>query len=228
MLIILPCAGGSAGNYSGYKQIPGGMFAYEYPGHWTRFDETLKCDEDYMIRSLFTEISEGKYGEKINLLGHSMGGLLAWKLAGRLVAEGFNVETLYIAACCAPGVYPDFVREMKCDEDIKMLLRSIRQVPEKVLESSFFNDNLLPVIRNDFDIVRKILSDEKYHDPDMIPVDIVCLFGNSDPIVRREDMLGWQNCTDRRFDLMEFEGDHFFLYDKKNEKRFVGTKCEQV
>ena len=212
MLIILPCAGGCAANFTRYNSFLNDVHTYEYPGHWTRFSEPLRSDPKYLIRDLLDCIISGRYGNRIDLFGHSMGGLLAWLLACELLNRGIEINHLYLVACGIPQIRPKFLYEIENDDDIKGVLARIRQIPENILESDFFNRNLLPVIRNDFEVVRILLDNLNSYTDAQIPSDITCFYGNEDPVIDYLDMCGWREYTKRGFDIQEFKGDHFFLY----------------
>lgn len=216
MLFILPCAGGSAANYVGYNRFFDKVYAYEYPGHWTRYSEPLNSDPDYMIGSLLDRIIGGKWENGINILGHSMGGLLAWRLVNELLSRGIVTDHLYLAACGVPENIPKILHEVKSDDDIKCVLRKIRQIPENILESDFFGRNLLPMIRNDFDVVMNITDCRDLYKDAKIPVDITCLYGSDDPVIDNSDMYGWRKHTKTGFNIRELKGDHFFLYKTEN------------
>ena len=220
MVIILPCAGGCAANFRRYT-LNKDLVAYEYPGHWTRYEEPLIEKPYDLIESIFRDIIGGKYGDEVELLGHSMGGLLAWLIADRLIKLGFKVNHLYIAACCEPQIKPTFVEVIKNDDDIKNTLKSLRQFPERVLNSDFFNDNLLPPIRTDFSIVKLLTETMQEQDLGALPVDITCFYGADDPIAHRKDMLGWSKYTSGKYRIIGFKGDHFFLYEKSNVSKII-------
>ena len=226
MVLLLPCAGGCAANYRKYSLIEG-LHVYEYPGHWTRYEEPLINNPNDLILTLYTEIIEGKYGDEVDLFGHSMGGLLAWQLANKLLKAGFQVNNLYIAACCDPLVNPVFVQKIKTDSDIKNILKELRQVPERVLKSDFFNNDLLPAIRNDFFIVKSILETTQTLDVETLPVNITCLYGVDDPIIKEEDMIGWNRYTSSKYRIITFSGDHFFLYKENNVAQIISLFNEK-
>lgn len=218
--IILPCAGGCAANYHRYTNCSD-VVAYEYPGHWSRYAEPLVENEKDILEELYVDIIQGKYGDNVEILGHSMGGLLAWLLASKLASNGYHVKHLYIAACSEPTISPEFVKAINNDIDIKNTLRVLRQIPERVLRSDFFNENLLPPIRTDFAIVKSLISALQDADIQQIPVDITCFYGVEDPVIQKEDMVGWEKYTSERFRIMDFNGDHFFLYGRENINKII-------
>lgn len=233
MLLMLPCAGGCAANYSKYKKYLDEVIVYEYPGHWTRYDEPLKSSMKSLAEAIAEEIIFSHYSSKIFLFGHSMGGLVAWYIAKNLQQRNVNIAGLFIAACHTPRQRADFFPKsndappqvtenitelVKSDEEIKAFLKKIRQVPEKILDSYFFDKNLLPVIRNDFRIIQEQTDDqfELFKNNRLLSVPIICFSGTNDPIVNCADMEQWKNFTDNQFAIYSCIGDHFFVYDDEN------------
>ncbi len=215
MLVILPCAGGCAFSYKGYKKFLPGADIYEYPGHWMRYGEPLDDSIEKMVSRLVERITAGSHRDGVYLLGHSMGGLVAWFAAKELLSLGVKVRGIFAAACGAPISKASFLEDIKNDDDIKRLLGRIRQAPAHVLQSKFFNENLLPVIRNDFTIVRNAMAAAEI-DYKPVPVPIVCFCGDRDPIVTLSDMKGWSSLSTLDTAFINCRGDHFFPYGNEN------------
>lgn len=221
MLLILPCAGGCAGNYHKYILAIMNAVAYEYPGHWTRYDEPLVENAHEMVETVFREVVDKNRSKSFELFGHSMGGMIAWSLAKKLIGEGFAVDHLYLAACCDPQTMPTFLTDIRDDLSIKSFIKSIRRTSDKIVSSDFFERYLLPPIRSDLGIVHSLINDEMNKDQEVLPLNLTCLYGLNDPIVCKEDMMGWVKHVGGTFRIKGFEGDHFFLYDKENIIRIV-------
>lgn len=220
MVIILPCAGGSASNYNRYKTAEEDIYIYEYPGHWSRYEEPLETSINQIVCTIERDL-EKYYYQEICLLGHSMGGVIAWKLAHKLITDGFIVKALYLAACCPPEISPNFIEYIHNDSDIKKLLGNIRQVPNKILNSSFFNDNLLPIIRNDFNLVKEYTKTFQDEECESLPVPITCLCGASDLLVDVEKMKKWEKYTSKEFKCIVYPGNHFFVFDICNVEKII-------
>lgn len=219
MLVMLPCAGGCAANYSKYKKYLDEVIVYEYPGHWTRYDEPLKSSMKSLAETISEEIVFLHDNSKIFLFGHSMGGLTAWYVAKILQQKNISIAGLFIAACYTPCWGARLTELIKSDADIKSFLKKIRQVPEKILDSYFFDENLLPVIRNDFRIIQEQKMDDQselFQTNRLLSVPIICFCGTNDPIVNCADMEQWKDFTNNQFEIYSCMGDHFFVYDDDN------------
>ncbi len=184
MLVMLPCAGGCASNYGRYKKYIPDLEIYEYPGHWTRYHEALIPSARLMVSRVIQQICSGHNGS-IFLFGHSMGG--------------------------SPGSLTEWMGDTENEEDIRRFLRSVRQVPEHVLNSGFFHENLLPVIKNDFGLVKEM---HQTADTGTASFPITCFCGENDPVVSVSDMKKWRSFTSHSFELVCHKGDHFFVYDQ--------------
>lgn len=213
--IILPCAGGCASNYNKYKRFLPSVTIYEYPGHWTRYNEGLVNSIPELVEDLVKGIISDEQNMPLYLFGHSMGGIIAWRAAKKLLSMGLAVAGLYIAACNSPLESIDFLRGIESDSDIKRFLSKIRQVPSNVLESEFFRENLLPPIRNDFRIIQNA-SDENDLPQRKINIPIICFYGKSDPLVQYDNIKKWGELTERDAKFVPCSGDHFFVYDNRN------------
>lgn len=138
-LITFPCAGGSANNFNKIiKRLDCDICNIEYSGHWKRCDERLYDSMRDCIGSLYSEIEEMVLrSDEIFLLGHSMGAIVAYEIAEMLLARGLSVKTLFLLACMPPDEmeFHDFLFEN--DDAIRVFLNKIRQVPQRVLDSTF-------------------------------------------------------------------------------------------
>ena len=159
-LICFPCAGGNAKSFA--KLIRGiHCFAIcaEYSGHWSRYEEPLYHSMEDCIQYQMQELREKiTLQDEIFLLGHSMGALIAFELGKNLLNAGYKVKGLYLLACMPPDEINDTDFNVEDDEEIKLFLKRINQMPDSVLNSDFFRENLLPSIRNDLRILKNFIS----------------------------------------------------------------------
>lgn len=213
--IILPCAGGCAANYNKYKHFLPDVTIYEYPGHWTRYREGLVHSVSALVEDFVTRVIDAEQDMPLYLFGHSMGGIVAWSAVEKLLSMGVTVAGLYIAACSPPSESGDFLREIKNDNDIKLFLAKIRQVPSKVLESAFFRENLLPSIKNDFQMIQN-LSDGCIWSERKINIPITCFYGQDDSLVPYSNIQKWKEFTEKETRFFACRGNHFFVYDTTN------------
>lgn len=225
-LITFPCAGGSANNFNKIiKNLDCKIYSMEYSGHWTRYEERMYASMEDCIESLYSEIEEiVTETDEIFLLGHSMGAIVAYEIAVRLLKHGFIVKTLFLLSCMPPDEMDYRKITFENNDGIKKFLNEIRQIPFKVLDSEFFERELLPSIRNDFSILSNyetmLMLSEK------IDARIICISGVHDPLVQR--MSGWQRYTSNICSCVECEGAHFFLDDSLNISKIRDVISRQL
>lgn len=218
-LLCFPCAGGSADNYRIFSHnITADVIRMEYTGHWTRYHETQYRAFEELLEDA-ESYSKRKIGldDRVFLFGHSMGAWVAFEVAGRLLAKGYQVKALFVSACVPIQLMDVSKVTFQSDEDVKAFLRMIRQVPENVLNSEFFEDNLLPSIKNDF----RMIADYKknYQNDTGLNCPILCFRGTEDPLVQTMD--GWEKLTLNECSTVCFPGEHFFLYERNNYRQIA-------
>lgn len=232
ILLALPCAGGSAANYHKWQNyLKCKLMPIEYSGHWSRYEEPLDANIMQLVNDVIKQIlSNIGMNNNVYIFGHSMGGLVGWMLCDILQNKyQFNVKGLFISSAWAPSEVNDSIFLGTDDNSIKQFLSEIRQVPDKILESDFFHDNLLPMIRNDF----RILSDFKWkNEVSKVKAPIICFGGTKDPLVKNEDLKKWRSFSEagdeKEFMTIMFPGDHFYLYEKDNYKKmciYINRLC---
>jgi surfactin synthase thioesterase subunit len=141
------------------------------------------------------------------LLGHSMGGLLAYEFAQRhRGATAARPALLVVSGCQAPrlrGKLP--IRHTLADDALVAAMVELGAPPEP-----FGIDEIrrlaLPVLRADLQLT------EAWHYVATAPLDIpiLALAGAGDPDAPPADMGDWSSQTTSWFDLVEFDGGHFF------------------
>ena len=218
-LICFPCAGGNA---KSFEKLSRGIHCFvigaEYSGHWSRYEEPLYHSMEDCIQHQMQELRE-KVGlqDEIFLLGHSMGALIAFELGKNLLNAGYNVKELYLLACMPPDEINDTDFNFQDDEEIKLFLKRINQMPDSVLNSDFFRENLLPSIRNDLRILKNFIG--AYSSREAIDCNIVCMCAVQDPLAN--EMCGWQRYSQKKIKEYYYPGNHFFFHEKENTEKIV-------
>ena len=213
-MVMFPCAGGNAQNYRRFSNdIQAEVVRIEYSGHWSRYNEPVYDSFEDMISDVKGYIKKKiSLHDHLFLFGHSMGACVAFEIAKQLIQENYDVKCLMISAC-APVHEMNWAEiDVKSEIDVKKFLNRIRQVPEKVLNSSFFEDNLLHPIQNDFRILANYIKSYRSDRPINCP--IVCFQGRDDILIN--NMSGWKSCTTKEIIVHTFPGGHFYFYEKNN------------
>ena len=214
-ILILPCAGGTSLNYREFYQKCKDVIIYEYPGHWSRIDEAFKNSIEDLAKSVVEWYSLKISDKEVVILGHSMGAVVGYEAIKYFLCQNIKVKKLCVAACCTPKklcATLNIEKILENDAKILCFLKSIRQNVGDVVESSFFKDNLLPSIKNDFQLLNKYgkeKNEEKRENPINIP--IIGFYGNNDPLVNYFEICEWKLLTTQEACFFKFSGDHFFV-----------------
>lgn len=218
-LICFPCAGGNAQSFEKLGQkISCAVISVEYSGHWSRYTEPQYDSIETCIESQLIELKKQIcVDDEIFLLGHSMGAVVAFEVGKKLLAMGYQIKRLFLLACLPPDETKRSVFEFQNDESIKKFLKKIRQISDKVLNSIFFVENLLPPTKNDLNIFAAFIRNYSKSEP--IGCNIICLYGDQDSLV--DTMEGWNKYTSISMKEYCLSGGHFFFCDEENEKKII-------
>jgi medium-chain acyl-[acyl-carrier-protein] hydrolase len=206
-LVCFPPAGAGASWYAGWAgALPAAVVPVQLPGRENRLAEPAIARLDRLVERLASELRDVVH-PPYALFGHSMGALVAWRLAVHFAAQGMpGPERLYVSAQRAPQL-PGRRRPLHALPDAE-LLRGIRKLggtPPEVLEQPELVRLLLPALRADFAIAEGFVdgSAPALHCP------IVAFGGRDDPEVTRKELLAWCERTRGPFRLVVLAGDHF-------------------
>ncbi|MCB1956574.1 MAG: thioesterase [Rhodocyclaceae bacterium] len=216
-LFLFPFAGASA---SVYREWPARfdhdheVLALQLPGRGSRLAEP--AHQDY--RRLVAEIAEAVRGEVADVpyafFGHSMGALLAFQVACHFATRGIRPpECLFLSGRKAPHLpgtrLP--VAQMS-DGDFIEELRRMEGTPPALLQNRELMALLLPTVRADFlllDDWQRQAPSRPERAPLRVPIHV--LVGRRDPHCSPEDGALWDAYTDGNFELLEYNGGHFFV-----------------
>lgn len=181
----------------------------ELPGRGARFSEPFESD----WRAVCARLAEGVFmrsDKPIALLGHSMGGLLAYEVA-TLLQERFrrSVAALVVSACHPPEHLVRLALAAKMT-DVALLaqLRRYGGTPSEVLESPELLEIVLAVLRADLALL------DTYAPAPRAPLDcpIVAIGGDADKSVSEDELGHWRRLTRGGFEQRSFPGNHFYLF----------------
>lgn len=151
------------------------------------------------------------------IFGHSMGASLAYEVTRRLsrLRPGL-VTRLFLSARVALAHQGVAEAPVHLLDDAGLLAEVLRLggTPSEALAHPELRSLLLPIVRNDFQVV------ETYQPPlDQPPLDveIVAFAGATDPRAPVELVRDWASATRRGFRLRVFDGGHFYLVPHRAE-----------
>lgn len=217
----------------------------QFPGKEGRIEERLICNIDEAVDSL-CKVLETQLDVPFVIYGHSVGALIAYRLAYELCQRGKYPKELLVGAYSSPTIIPNPAYE-KVREVFKILgfddipsLEELYELPEDKREffDEFFaheldginmNDEIRravePVAFSEFSIVG---SFQFTKENGVIDVPVTVFHGKKDPVVSDDEILQWENVTSNSFHKYFFEGDHFFIQKEQQQKEFIQAVNERI
>lgn len=218
-LFCFPYAGGTAEFFSQltpYLPASIGLVKLEYAGHGTRRREPAYADFSQLADDLYGEVKRlYRPGERYALLGYSMGSVAAAEVLSRILrAEELPSPARVFLAAHGPSVKGELrnFRGNEADEWVKRRTIALGGVPETLLENRTFWRVYLPLYRADYTLITNY---------DFRGLTLACeipltgLYGSQD--ILSEEMGAWRRYFQGECELVEFEGNHFFITEHRQK-----------
>ncbi|MFF1839924.1 thioesterase II family protein [Streptomyces sp. NPDC058231] len=213
-LLCFPHAGGSASTYRPLSTALKGhveVWAVQYPGRQDRLGEPCAQDLDEIVEATLDTLAPTLAdGGPIGLFGHSMGTLLAFEVARRLVKEGTPPAVLFVSAGRGPSLgRPAGIPGLHDAGDEAMLeeVRLLGGTESELLDHPELLDLVLYALRADYAMMGRY----EYRPGPVLSCPVIALAGDSDPRVPVESMRAWAEETSGSCDLHVLPGGHFYL-----------------
>ena len=219
-LFCVPYAGGSANGYLKWRRLLDPnieLLPLELKGRGTRFLEEFYVDFDEMVDDLYHNLIQQLDGEAYTLFGHSMGALAVYKLVVKIQKNGVQPpQHVFISGREAPryqfmrNVHP--ISHLPEQEFLKEL-EKYGGLAKEIIENEELLQILTPIIRSDFRLIEQLhLTDimEKLY------CNVTILNGLQD-ITDEKRMTDWYDYVDGDFELIHYEGGHFFIDSAMDE-----------
>lgn len=228
-VVCFPPAGGSSGSFAALRRSadPGVVCtSILLPGREARFTEEVPPDlhevADQVARSLSALL--GTEQTPYLLLGHSMGGLLAYETALRLVAAGAPQPLrVVVAGTSAPS---HGARETLGSADPTSLMRRLQGVPQEVFDWPELLDIATATLRADLRMLQRYRCGGLRLD-----VPLTVLLGADDPVVGSPEAAAWSDFSSAETTFRTLPGGHFFLDpyypDLLTEWRHEAQRCRR-
>jgi medium-chain acyl-[acyl-carrier-protein] hydrolase len=184
------------------------VFAMQLPGREQRVGETPIRSEREMTGLLAAALKH-HIDIPFALFGHSMGAVLAYETARRLLTEtGQSPYCLFVSGHRAPHLpYPRRRIHMLPDAEFIAEIKALNGTPTEVFEHPELLDTLLPMLRADFE-----LSETYVEQPGpRLSCPVIALGGDTDADVPPPGLEAWYNITSGRFRIAVLQGNHFFI-----------------
>ncbi|MFJ9369735.1 thioesterase II family protein [Nocardia sp. NPDC101769] len=182
------------------------------PGREHRAGEARFTDIEALLAELDDQL-DGFLTEPHLFFGHSMGALIAYRLACRRHHGGrTSPRALLLSGCAAPPLPMTLaLTDALDDATLIRLLTDLGGLPAELLELPALLGDLLATIRDD---LRLCASDQRDAEPPL-PCPIHVFGGNADPLAGELDLAAWVGCTTDLHEVRILPGDHFYLTEQK-------------
>jgi surfactin synthase thioesterase subunit len=200
----------------------------ELPGRGSRLDEAAEKHFDALIADLCKELEERiaefpEHAERYALFGHSMGALLAYRLAHSLRAGTLPLPVALLASACAAPSRQDWRRyaDKKTRASLIAELRKQDGTPEEVFENPELLSMTLGLLEADY----LACASFRHQEPMPLPLPIHVFGGRADAIQVIE-LEAWIRESAVHFSLDWFDGGHFFI--RQNEGVFLSVLANRL
>lgn len=235
-LYCLPFAGGNKYSYQKYtEKAPSflNIIPLEYPGRGARMKELLIADADVLVNDLYNQIRKNGSDADYAIYGHSMGGLIGYLVARRLIENNHKPPLhLFITGTCGPSSPARSAKNrhlLPKDEFIEEL-KNLDGIPDEILQNDDLLSYIEPILRADF----KTCETYTYQDQPPLNIPFTVITG-TDEEMTTEDIQLWQKESDHAIDFRQIPGKHFFIFkyprvivDIISKKLSVHTKVYQL
>lgn len=217
-LFLFPYAGASA---TVYREWPAAfdarceLVALQLPGRGSRLAEPAHVDHRILVEEVADAVRDGAQDAPFAFFGHSMGALLAHRVACEFARRGLpQPQCLFLSGRKAPHlpVARTPVAHMS-DDDFVAELRRLDGTPPALLENAELMRLLLPTVRADFTLLDRWHRDAPERPPAAaLTVPIHALAGRADPHCTPAEAAQWRHYTRGPFEALTYDGGHFFVH----------------
>lgn len=212
-LFCFPHAGGAA---STFRTWPASfpphieVLPVQYPGREERLGEELQPSMDALVGELVGDVVAAA-DRPFAFFGHSMGAAIAYELTLALRARGLPQPShLFASALPAPPLAGTGGVHLRDDDGICAEVAKLGGTAE-ALDHPELRELFVPVLRNDYRLIETYRASQA----EALDCPVTMLRGTDDAAVSDQEALAWQHTT-RSFELLEFEGDHFYLVPQRD------------
>lgn len=209
VLICLPYAGGGATVFRAWDALfaeHAEVAPVRLPGREHRIGDPPGFDLSELADAVVDRVGQREFA----LFGHSMGGRIAFELAGLLHQRGVEPGLVVTSATRPPHVLADGPLDRVSglsDARLVSRLRRAGSVPEEILDEPELVELFLPALRADF----AWLESRALTPGTAIDTPLLALAGSFDRVATIDQVSGWSRWTQGECREVILAGDHFFV-----------------
>ena len=177
------------------------------PGRRERSAEPAITDVGTLVAQSADEATD-LLDRPVAIFGHSMGALLGFEIARRLLRDSQPpLAALVVSACKAPHVHAGGDQAARTDAGLVEILRSWGGTPAELLDDREFLDLVLPALRSDL----AVCDAYRYRPGPPLPIPITAIAAMRDHVAPVRDVAAWAVRTRQWRGLHLVAGGHFYL-----------------
>jgi len=209
-------AGAGASTFHGWPELVGPgvqVTAVQLPGREDRIRERAHEDLEALLGELVPVLAgavDGPYA----LFGHSMGALVAYEAARRLVVQGVPAPVHMFASALGAPHAPYRTRYVSTlpEKEFKRAMVTMSGLPKEAVQEPAFLSLLLPTLRADF----RLCESYEHVDSAPLPCRLTVLTGADDDVAPL-DLALWRELNTGRFRIRVIDGDHHFVVTHRRQ-----------
>jgi external thioesterase TEII len=210
-LICFPFAGGYSASFRplhAYLQDHCNLLVADPPGHGTNRMPAVEKLE-HLVDMYLQELLPG-LGKPFALFGHSMGGMVVYRLAQRLERQGIFPKSIIISAIQPPHISRKALAHLD-DEAFLEYVIGIGGIPSEVVKVREVLEFFLPSFRADF----KALESFEHTDHTLLQSPVHIFNGQQDEICLNDASAWKEYAYGVRFQT--FQGGHMFILSETEQ-----------
>ena len=172
--------------------------------------EPLMSNVDELIEDLYGQMKAFAGKNDYAIYGHSMGGLLAYLLALKLIENNVQAPLhLFITGTTGPSALSrkEKIRHLMAKDEFIQEIRDLKGMPDEILDSDEMLEYFEPILRADFRISENYLHKE----PDPLDMPFTVITGTEEDM-EIDDIQLWQRESKHPVDFKRLPGNHFFIF----------------
>ncbi|MFN0021880.1 MAG: SDR family NAD(P)-dependent oxidoreductase [Pirellulaceae bacterium] len=192
------------------------ILAIQTPGRENRMGEPVVESLEQLVELIVPQLLP-LFDRPVVIWGHSYGGIVASEVIRRLRESHHKEPAHYVVS----GTLPPHLVHLLQKRDTLLKAMIADNSPEYLISLSRYVDDpefiksILPLMRRDYPLLRGY----RYHPNTPLNCPITAFAARQDDMVYRDEIQEWAQHTDGGFELIEFDGDHWFL--NRNRERIT-------
>ncbi|MET1255515.1 thioesterase II family protein [Aliikangiella maris] len=219
-LFLVPFAGSAAMSaYSSWQPHLSNFDVklYDYPGHGKRMNEPLSANIAETAQDLldFIQSQLTDDNESYIMYAHSMGCLVLFEMFKRLSDSALTPPAqVFLSGRNPPHYqYRDKILHVLEDKEFLQEIKRIGGTPKEFFNWPELVNLFLPILKNDY----RICEQYQFAPASEKLTDLTFFYSDNDYMVTKAKVKEWGDYVKGDFRLLEFEGDHFFIYEYVEE-----------